>query len=1225
MKKRAFLILMSLILVFTLSFALISCGGNGDSDTETSTETGTDSTTDTDSGTTDTDMGSTDTDSGNNGGNEDQKPEHIHTKVVVEAKAPTCKDIGWEAYEKCTKCDYTTYKELPKSRIHESRTEKFGTIGDCESGYLANVCDLCGDYEMVQLDLACNVEMSREGNTLTIKCSDCALVISLTSKTELSCEFDANAVVTYDGEVLFTGDSYKYSSHENVDYDVIDLSVDFACGARAVVKKCFDCGEIIELCAAVHEGELNVDETTEGNATIKTSTCETCSFKKVESAWAENDCQKTTVKELELYNGDTLLYESEQKTPIDEHTFETEYIMLGDSCEDGYVKKDTCVSCGETTYEFGFGCIEGKTEFISLEGISSCGGGYSVKKCLVCKNVSDNSYFTTECSGEDADREVTDENGNTIVINTVTCKDCGIVYEYIYQDVSKFDCTNENYFWYKLSMGDTVFYEYEYISEDDEPYHSTVYTYEMLGNSCLDGVLVTEACEYGCGYKDEYTVYYHTGFNEKKIEIDQACEGTVLYEDTCMCGAETEYYIYRCDGSEYNSDYEDGYRKTTVTCPDCNLQYTNEIVYELDSCKSIGKGTLTLTVGETTYYDNESYINYVYEYHDYEDEVIMFGDSCYDGFLVVSKCKDCGDIDYYYDEYHDTKDIETIIIPSTCGDIEITHSVCPCGEREYYEYRFSSCSAPAEKTIMTDENGFINEYYIRKCESCGTVIKEANIEAKGEGCTSVETKYLTFIYKDENGEEKTLEYTYQWSANEHHSYKYTYEVIGNNCYNGVIETRTCVDCGDTYVDEYSSAHSPREDYGYDIRFDYYGSECGGWYRYGVCPCEEAVVSFSLSTYDCDMVSTTTSEEIDGVLYTTKTDTCQNCGLVIIAVSREEVDGCYTYEYIVRTIKMGERVIVDGQEEKHIKQENHDNTIEYVLEGESCYDGWYKKETCKDCGNVSVIWSSYHDYVYIINSDMLAGQICEDHDFRIEVCPCGEEIYFYVSTWLGDIEENNGVYSCSECNLVITKAVSETENEDCTVTYVETYKVTVGGEEKFFKESTQVLEKHDFELVGSYKVDGNLVIETACKKCDLAFTSEIKTTGEFIEGYWTNEYQFTFTPEETGYYSLYVLDNGDSLVTLVYDENGNFIDLRNDDAPCVLSIELEAGKTYIMSCGNWYNTNAYEYVFLKGNVPTIDERVAEAVDFEIEIDGVTYNVQISKDCGAVLSYQEAVLE
>ena len=36
-----------------------------------------------------------------------------HALVQHAAKAPTCTEIGWNAYETCSRCDYTTYAELP--------------------------------------------------------------------------------------------------------------------------------------------------------------------------------------------------------------------------------------------------------------------------------------------------------------------------------------------------------------------------------------------------------------------------------------------------------------------------------------------------------------------------------------------------------------------------------------------------------------------------------------------------------------------------------------------------------------------------------------------------------------------------------------------------------------------------------------------------------------------------------------------------------------------------------------------------------------------------------------------------------------------------------------------------------------------------------------------------------------------------------------------------------
>ena len=44
-------------------------------------------------------------------GAKDPKAECEHELVLHEAKLPTCTEIGWAAYEECTKCDYTTYME----------------------------------------------------------------------------------------------------------------------------------------------------------------------------------------------------------------------------------------------------------------------------------------------------------------------------------------------------------------------------------------------------------------------------------------------------------------------------------------------------------------------------------------------------------------------------------------------------------------------------------------------------------------------------------------------------------------------------------------------------------------------------------------------------------------------------------------------------------------------------------------------------------------------------------------------------------------------------------------------------------------------------------------------------------------------------------------------------------------------------------------------------------
>ena len=47
------------------------------------------------------------------GGEYGEKDSNNHDLVQHEAQAPTCTEIGWDAYEACSRCDHTTRKELP--------------------------------------------------------------------------------------------------------------------------------------------------------------------------------------------------------------------------------------------------------------------------------------------------------------------------------------------------------------------------------------------------------------------------------------------------------------------------------------------------------------------------------------------------------------------------------------------------------------------------------------------------------------------------------------------------------------------------------------------------------------------------------------------------------------------------------------------------------------------------------------------------------------------------------------------------------------------------------------------------------------------------------------------------------------------------------------------------------------------------------------------------------
>ena len=66
-----------------------------------------------------------------------------HDLVNHDAKAPTCTEIGWNAYETCSRCDYTTYAELPALN-HDYQAVTVAPT--CEAdGYTVFTCSRCND------------------------------------------------------------------------------------------------------------------------------------------------------------------------------------------------------------------------------------------------------------------------------------------------------------------------------------------------------------------------------------------------------------------------------------------------------------------------------------------------------------------------------------------------------------------------------------------------------------------------------------------------------------------------------------------------------------------------------------------------------------------------------------------------------------------------------------------------------------------------------------------------------------------------------------------------------------------------------------------------------------------------------------------------------------------------------------------------------------------------
>lgn len=115
-----------------------------------------------------------------------------------EAKAPTCTEKGWDAYDTCSRCDYTTRKELPTlNHALEQHAAKaptcteigwnaYETCSRCDHTTYAELPILGHDYQAVTVDPTCETD----GYTI-FTCSRCKDSYTANPTDQLGHQFGA--------------------------------------------------------------------------------------------------------------------------------------------------------------------------------------------------------------------------------------------------------------------------------------------------------------------------------------------------------------------------------------------------------------------------------------------------------------------------------------------------------------------------------------------------------------------------------------------------------------------------------------------------------------------------------------------------------------------------------------------------------------------------------------------------------------------------------------------------------------------------------------------------------------------------------------------------------------------------------------------------------------------------------------------------------------------------
>ena len=98
-----------------------------------------------------------------------EKDPNNHDLAHFRAKAPTCTEIGWDAYDRCIRCGYTTRKELPAQHDLKQHAAKaptcteigwnaYETCSRCDHTTYTELPALNHDYQAVTVEPTCETD-----------------------------------------------------------------------------------------------------------------------------------------------------------------------------------------------------------------------------------------------------------------------------------------------------------------------------------------------------------------------------------------------------------------------------------------------------------------------------------------------------------------------------------------------------------------------------------------------------------------------------------------------------------------------------------------------------------------------------------------------------------------------------------------------------------------------------------------------------------------------------------------------------------------------------------------------------------------------------------------------------------------------------------------------------------------------------------------------------------
>ena len=328
---------------------------------------------------------------------------------------------------------------------------------------------------------------------------------------------------------------------------------------------------------------------TEGDAEIMK--CQYCDLLIRVTTLGEEEVNSCFIKRnqmIEIMYGENIINTFYASNVLQNH----EFVYIVDpnvtDCSSEYI---VLVQCNKCQHSYSYTASDHSTlpehwEYIE-EGF--CGMQITVNKCIVCDRIVSYYYEYSFC-----DWEILEDTDTHRVEECSTCGARREITRYFHEQTDT--CIIEYDVTITITYNGNTLVTFETTENYQE--HNTETTYTLLGEDCLDGLYVLTKCV-DCGASYSSTWYYHTVTTiiEYK-DLDGYCGSEMHHESCDYCNYENDILYESCNW------VFDGY-------VDAASHYT---------CSLCGAEKIALLEGY--YDDNNNYINKMYVYITFKDEVL---------------------------------------------------------------------------------------------------------------------------------------------------------------------------------------------------------------------------------------------------------------------------------------------------------------------------------------------------------------------------------------------------------------------------------------------------------------------------------------------------------------------------------------------------------------------------------------------------------------------------